>query len=206
MKKFIDLTHVFDDNMPVYPGDPAPTLKQTGRLEIEGFNEYCYCGGFHIGTHIDGPLHMVSNGARVSEILPHRFFGRGVLVDARGADEVTKNFLNGLELMPGDIVVVLTGWYRKFREKDYYGPFPTITPEFAECLVEKRISILALDTPSPDRPPFPVHKILLGKEVLIIENLANVASLLECGSFDLVTLPAKYQWEAAPIRVIALPR
>lgn len=205
MSPYLDLTHLFEEGMPVYPGDPVPTLKQTGRLEVDGFNEFCYCGGFHVGTHMDAPLHMITDGGRISDIPPAKFFGRGVLIDARGASEVTASFLDGVEFRKGDIVIVLTGWYKKFHEGDYYGNFPAIAPEFAQKLVENEVSIVALDTPSPDRPPFPVHKILLGNGVLIIENLANVDSLLEIGSFEVIALPAKYQWEAAPIRVIAIP-
>ena len=206
MSAFIDLTHIFDDGMPVYPGDASPTLKQVGRLATDGFNEFCYCGGFHVGTHMDAPLHMIADGSRISDIPADRFFGRGRLVDARGADEVTPKFLDGLDIRPGDMIVVLTGWYKMFREKAYYGAFPSISSEFADCLVERQVSVLALDTPSPDRPPFPVHKILLGNGVLIIENLTNVEALLNLKNFEVVALPAKYKWEAASVRVIACPR
>jgi len=33
--------------------------------------------------------------------------------------------------------------------------------EFAEFMVERKIKILGMDTPSPDKPPFPVHRLLL---------------------------------------------
>ena len=205
MTGFIDLTHKFDANMPVYPGDPLPVLTQVARLEADGYNDFCLCGGMHIGTHMDAPLHMIADGGRIAAIEPARFFGRGVLVDARNSLTIEAALLDNIALAAGDIVIILTGWYKKFHDSDYYGPFPDVSPEFAERLVAAGVSILALDTPSPDRAPYPVHKILLGAGVLIIENLANVGALVGLGSFNVTALPAKFDWEAAPVRVIAQP-
>ena len=125
---FIDLTHSFGSEMPVYPGDPAPRLEKTASIEQCGFNLYCLCSGLHVGTHLDAPLHMIEHGARVSDITLRRFFGRGRLVDARGRTTVRADLLDDLSLEQGDIVVVLTGWYKRFRELQYYTSFPDIAP------------------------------------------------------------------------------
>ncbi|MBV8401322.1 MAG: cyclase family protein [Acetobacteraceae bacterium] len=203
--ELIDLTHTFDSNMPFYPGDPAPRLEKTASIEQSGFNLYCLCSSLHVGTHMDAPLHMIGDGARVSDIHLPRFFGRGRLVDARGWTSVKSDLLDDLSLERGDIVAVLTGWYKRFRGPDYYSSFPEIAPDFATRIADAGVSILALDTPSPDREPFPVHKILLSREILIVENLNNVEALLGCGSFDVIALPTKLEGDAAPVRVIALP-
>ena len=131
----IDLTHSFGSEMPVYPGDPAPRLEKTASIEQCGFNLYCLCSGLHVGTHLDAPLHMIEHGARVSDITLRRFFGRGRLVDARGRTTVRADLLDDLSLEQGDIVVVLTGWYKRFRERQYYTSFPDIAPDFGECPV-----------------------------------------------------------------------
>lgn len=205
MKSLCDLTHTFDTNMPVYPGDARPGIEQTAHLETDGYNEFCFHGGMHVGTHIDAPLHMVADGAPMSEIPVSRFFGRGKLVDARGNPAISAELLENVALDAGDIVVVLTGWHRKFRDPDYYGDHPLVTEAFALELVKRKVSILALDTPSPDRHPFQIHQLLLGNGILIIENLDNVLTLLDYGAFDIVALPAKYQWDGAPVRVVARP-
>ena len=198
----IDLTHTFDDDMPVYPGDPEPKLEQTEFIDKDGFNGFCLCSGMHVGTHMDAPLHMIKGADVISDIPPRRFFGRGRLVDARGADRITLGHLEGIDLAKGDIVVVLTGWYKRFREEKYYHAFPDVEGAFADALVKHEVSILALDTPSPDRPPFPIHKTLLGNGVLIIENVNNVEELLGL-DFQIVALPGKVAWEAAQTRVVA---
>ncbi|MDO1560112.1 cyclase family protein [Brevundimonas sp. 2R-24] len=205
MKALIDLTHSFDHSMPVYPGDDCPEITQIARIAEDEYNEFCFRGGMHVGTHIDAPLHMVADGQPVSAIPVSRFFGRGRLIDARGSSEISVDLLKGARVERGDIIVVLTGWHERFRKADYFADHPLVTPAFAEELIRKEVSILALDTPTPDRHPFPIHKMLLGNGVLIIENLANVSSLVDHPSFEIVALPAKYQWDGAPVRVVAKP-
>jgi kynurenine formamidase len=204
--KLIDLTHSFTCDMPVYPDDPIPELKQTAFLDEHGYNDYCLHGGMHVGTHMDAPFHMIANGAMMSEIPVTQFFGRGHLVDARGRQTVTLDLLDNIPLEKGDIVLVLTGWYKHFRLPDYYENFPEIDPIFAQRLVDAGVSILGLDTPTPDKPPFTVHKILLGNNVLIIENLTDLELLLDVGAFDITAAPAKFHCEAAPVRVVAKTR
>jgi len=62
--------------------------------------------------------------------------------------------------------------------------------------------MVGLDMCSPDRPPFPVHKILLGGEILIIENLTNMEAL-EGKNFTIYAFPIKLQIDGAPVRVVA---
>ena len=68
----------------------------------------------------------------------------------------------------------------------------------------KILDLVGMDTPSPDAPPFPVHKIFLGSEILIIENLTNLESLVDLKNFTVAALPAKFHADAAPVRVVAM--
>ncbi|MDR3423614.1 MAG: cyclase family protein [Alphaproteobacteria bacterium] len=204
--KLIDLTHVFSANMPVYPGDSSPELKQTAFIAAQGYNSYGLRGGMHVGTHMDAPLHMIPDGAFMSDIPVTQFFGRGRLVDARGRAALTEDLLDNVALEAGDVVLVLTGRHKLFRSPEYYESFPQVTPSFAERLVSAGVSILGLDTPSPDSPPFSVHKILLSNNVLIVENLNDLELLLGTPEFEVFAVPSKYQCEAAPVRVIARVR
>jgi kynurenine formamidase len=199
----IDLTHTFDQDIPVYPGDPIPRFEQTACLDQDGFNACCLCSGMHVGTHMDAPRHMIAGGKFVCDVPTRQFFGRGHLIDARGHAVVTLDLLRAARVRSGDIVLVMTGWYKHFRDDAYYRDFPEVAPDFARKLVSLGASIIGLDTPSPDRPPFEVHKILLAGQVLIIENLTNLEALVGVGQFDVVALPTKLQCEAAPVRVVA---
>lgn len=157
----------------------------------------------HVGTHMDAPSHMVEGGATISDIPLARLYGKGHLVDARNKKTVTPDLLTNHSINKGDIVLVWTDWSKKFREPDYFNDHPMITEAFAQRLVALGVSLIGLDTPSPDKEPFPVHKILLEKEVLIIENLANLESLQSLKSFHVHTYPIKYMAGGAPVRVVA---
>lgn len=158
----------------------------------------------HVGTHMDAPLHMVDGGAYICDIPLAHFKGRGHLIDARGKNSISEDFLSGLPINKGDIVLVWTDWSRKFRQPDYFDNYPIIAEEFAQRLVILGVSLLGLDTPSPDTDPFPVHRILLGNNVLIVENLTNLDALgaLDPG-FDIHAYPVKYKADGAPVRVVA---
>jgi kynurenine formamidase len=52
--------------------------------------------------------------------------------------------------------------------------------------------------------PWVTHKILLGEEILILEDLTNLDQLLDVENFEIIALPVKFKADAAPVRVIAV--
>ncbi|MFH1781803.1 MAG: cyclase family protein [Patescibacteria group bacterium] len=198
--KYIDLTHNFKYNMPVYPGDPIPEINQVAFIEKDGYNGFQIKTGMHVGTHMDAPLHMLQNGKRLSDYSPDHFFGKGHLIEA---SDINVELLKNKNISRGDVVFLMTGFYKKFGTDEYYENYPEISEAFAKKIIELGVKIIGMDTPSPDRAPFAIHKLLLENDVLIIENLTNLESLLEHAQFDVVALPAKFETEAAPVRVIA---
>ena len=198
--QYIDLTQTFGPKMPVYPGDPQSELKQITTIEKDGFTDHQLNTAMHVGTHMDAPLHMIAGGKKISEINPDKFFGLGRLIDARDKEEIDTDLLEGVQA--GEIVLILTGFSQKFHEAEYFEKYPELTEAFANKLVELKIKMVGMDTPSPDRPPFLSHKILLASEILIIENLTNLEQLLN-QKFEVVALPAKFETDAAPVRVVA---
>ena len=202
--KYIDLTQPFTRQMPVYPGDPTSELIQTAFIDKDGYNDYQIKTGMHVGTHMDAPLHMLSGGKMINDIFLEKFFGDGHLIDARKKSVIDVDLLNEVAIKKGDIVLVMTGFYKKYRDKDYFEKYPEISEKFAAKLVKLGVSIVGVDTPSPDREPFNVHKLLLKNDILIIENLTNLENLLNIDNFKLVALPINLNAEAAPVRVVAI--
>lgn len=200
---YIDLTHTFDKEMPAYPGDPCPRLYQIADIPTDGYVDHKIETGMHVGTHVDAPLHMIAGGKRISEMPLSAFVGRGVLLDARKQSSISHELLEKCDVQAGDIVLVLTGFSALFKHPDYYDKFPEITESLAKMLVAKGIRAIGMDTASPDRAPFPIHKIFLNQEIPIIENLCNLEELLHVSHFTVTAFPAKFLAEAAPVRVVA---
>lgn len=200
--KIVDLTHTFTENMPVFPGDSFPKLKEG----IDTENDIVHFDietGMHVGTHMDGPLHMIPDGRKLSEINPERFVANGHLLDARGKAEIGVELLENKKILKGDCVLIYTGFDKKFRESLFYTDYPDFTEDFARKLVDLEIKFVGCDTPSPDKAPYNVHRILLKEEILIIEGVNNLEMLLDVEKFEVIALPTKFEAEAAPVRVIA---
>ncbi len=205
MKKYIDLTQLFTSYMPVYPGDAPARLEHSVRLEDSGCNDHQLTTGMHVGTHMDGPLHMIAGGRKLCDFPPEKFFGRGVLVDCcRQTGELKADVLKSYDIRKNDIVLIMTGFSKYYGdEKKYFEQSPVFTLEFAQALVDKGVKIAGMDMSSPDKAPYDVHKLLLSHEVLILENLANLEGLFGIKNFEVIALPAKLDADSAPTRVIA---
>lgn len=200
--KYIDLTHTFTADMPVFPGDPSPALIKIADVAKDGFTDHEIKTAMHVGTHMDAPAHILAGGKYLDEYPPEKFFGRGVLVDARGKTSASVELLSAVHIQKGDIVLVYFDWSSEFGKDDYYLNYPVLSEEFGKKLAELGASIVGMDTPSPDLAPYSVHKILFKSDILIIESLTNLRQLMG-KNFEIIALPPKFQAEAGPCRVVA---
>lgn len=189
--------------MPVFPGDGAPALVKIADISNDGISNYQINTTMHIGTHMDGPAHMILGGKLLSDYPAEKFFGRGVIVDARGKSSADAELLSSAQIQKGDIVLVCFSWSTEFQEENYYLNYPEISEAFAMRLAKIGVSIVGLDTPSPDRAPYGTHKILLKNDILIIENLTNLEQLIGQKNFEIIALPMKLETDSAPARVVA---
>lgn len=199
----IDLTHKLYTGMPVYPGDSSPSFHIASDLAETGVVTTKMVLTTHTGTHIDAPSHMLDGAKGISDFPIEKFYGRGVLVDVRGRSEVDGSVLEGLDIKEGDVVLFLTKWAENFDNESYFASHPIFTEDFAKKLAAFKVSMVGMDMPSPDRKPYEIHKILLNEEILIIENLINLESLLGEKAFRVAALPLKIVADGSPARVIA---
>lgn len=126
MPRYLDLTHEFRQPMPVFPGDPVPSLIQIASIAKDGYTNHQLTTSLHVGTHLDAPWHMVEGGKTVAELAVECCVGRGLLIDARGQAMVGPDAIAGTTLQPGDIVVVLTGWGDRFGAAEYFYRIPRV--------------------------------------------------------------------------------
>jgi kynurenine formamidase len=202
--KYIDLSHTFTDNMPVFPGDPKTSLKQITSIEKNGYTDHSLTTVMHVGTHMDAPLHMIENGKYMDEMPLSNFTGPGVFINAYKKMVIDADILDYVQILPGSIILLYTGMSEVYGTEEYDSKHPSLTEAFARVLVERNISMIGMDMINPDiLESYPIHKILLSKEVLIIENLTNLQSLVGIPSFEVFAFPIKMHAEAAAVRVVA---
>ncbi len=198
----IDLTHPITSQMPHHPYDDPATINQTRLLHTHHYNDHQLTTGMHVGTHIDGPAHLLNNPLTIAQFPARYFIGQGVLIDARDK-KIDASLLKNIALKPDSIVLVLTGHNKKFGTTSYFSDYPILHHDFAQELIKHKINLLGIDTPSPDIHPFEVHKMLLQRNILIIENLTNIEGLVGIPQFTIAALPLNIEANAAPARVVA---
>jgi arylformamidase len=156
----------------------------------------------HIGTHVDGPEHVIIGGKRIDEYPIDRFVGRAWVIDMyhkvpRGiitAAELDKAV--GEKIRQGDIIIVRTGWNSHYTEPDFFTKSPYFDPNTADWIIEKGLKMVVIDflsdTPVKElKAPGPTFKKrLLDKEILIVTN-ANDLDQIKKEQVTLYAFPLK---------------
>ena len=198
--KIIDLTMPLDQRTPSYPGDPEIQIEQIAELKKDGWREKRVHLNTHCGTHVDAPAHFFEKGKNLDALPLEHFYGEGILIDTR-RKKIDKKCLPKINLK-GKVVLFLTGQSDK-RYKNYYAGAKLVSEEVAQELVKREVKAIGVDAFSPDTEPYPIHKILLPANILIIENLVNLKALLG-KKFTVYYFPLKITGgEGAPCRAVA---
>lgn len=203
MNKFIDLSHNIVNNMVVHPYDNAVKLYQDKFLQDDKYNNFRLEIGMHAGTHIDTPMHLINRKTFINKISIERFIGKGCLLDVRNESVIGYKEKYWDIVSKDDIILLFTNYSDKYGTEEYFTNHPVIDKELADFFIEKKIKILGIDLPSPDKYPFEIHKKLFENNILIIENMTNLSELLHISNFEIIALPLKIKAEASMARVIA---
>ena len=213
----VDLSHVIEDGMTTYKGLPGPRICDFWTREGSAAN-YDDGSTFQIGridmvantgTYIDSPFHRYADGRDLSElplasiadvpgIVVRRPYENGLATDA--AD------LEGLDVR-GKAVLVHTGWDLFWREEGYFGDHPYLTAEAAQWLADNGAALVGIDSCNIDNMHArvrPVHTILLGADIPIVEHMAALGQLPRSG-FRFTAAPPKVKGMGSfPVRAYAV--
>lgn len=175
--KIIDLSQVHEVNMTQFPGSPPVKIGQISNYNSDGFRLTDFHSLTHSGTHCDAPAHYISGAKMIDQMPLNSFIGNALLVDTVCDEnrEIPASILDGKDLKSGDILVLRSNMSKYWNREEYINDYPYISYDLAKKLVEIGIKALAIDFLSPD--PLDrdrIHKILLGADIVIVENLNNL--------------------------------
>ncbi len=212
--KIIDLTHTIKENMLVYPGTDAPTMRPACTLEKDGFRETLLSVFSHVGTHIDPPAHLFGEGRELDAFDVGQFVGNALVIDCRGLPQgapIDMPLLRayGEDIKRADFLLFCTGYDKKWGDGAYFGDFPCLDDEALDFIIKGKYKGIGSDTMSMDpmhATTLPRHKKFLSSgDVINVENLTNLEQCVGKGLFRFVCLPLKYAHaDGAPARAIAI--
>lgn len=209
--RIVDLSHPITEDMPVWPGSPAPVFSPLGTIASDGFAEQLVALGSHTGTHLDAPAHMIEGGRTLDSFDAAWFCGKGGLVDLDMHDghPVRRDELLRYQQLfeESDYLLLRTGWSRYWGMPGYFYRYPVLDPDTASWIAMFSLKGVGIDAPSfdiPDSRDYPVHKAFLGQDTLLVENLSSLDLLPEAGFMFCVFPPRIVRAEASPVRAVAM--
>ena len=209
--KIIDLSHTLSEKTPVYPGTEPPVFSTPCTIRRQGFTEKKITLFSHTGTHMDAPSHILVNGKSLDRFGTDKFIGRAAVADFTGihSAEIKPDdlFPYEMQIQKTDFLLLHSGWYKKWNTTEYLTDYPVLTAEAATWLAGFPLKGVGVDMISVDRTDtdtYPIHRIFLQKEILIVENLTNLAELPDM-IFTFLCFPLKIQdADGSPVRAAAM--
>ena len=205
--KIIDLTYEIKEGMTTFSSHwhPLVSVNKVGRLNFEGRCTSKISLGSHTGTHIDAPAHFIENGETVENLSLSKLFGKVSIIDFSYLKEneiVTRKMLECFSLCRK--VLFNFGWGRFWNTNKFYKAYPFFSKDAAEYLVELKLDLIGMDTPSPDDSRIvlsgdilgstldsPIHKIFLKSNIVLLEYVANLDQISNYEGWNIVALPLK---------------
>lgn len=206
-RDIIDLSHAIHPNIPIWPGDPAPEFETVSEIDKNGYFLRKFSMGEHSGTHINAPNTFDPAGASVDSYASQSLVLSGIAIDIREQSLANPDYTLTIDdvlsweqqhkfIEPGNLVLLYTGWQAKWdNQQEFFNPdergichFPGFGQAATQFLLEERlIAGIGIDTHGVDAgqdESFAVNKLVLQKQGIVLENLANL-DLLPAADFIL---------------------
>jgi len=213
----IDLSHVIEDGMITYQGLPAPIIcdflsREASQARYADGTEF-QIGSIDMvgntGTYIDSPFHRYADGtdlaglalSSLANLVCHvvdctAWVGRAIDTLPLSAASVR-----------GTAVLVRTGWDQHWRTDRYFQEHPHLTGRLAQWLADAGAALVGIDSMNIDcidTGERPVHTILLGANIPIVEHLCGLGQLPAAGARFFAVPPKVRAFGTFPVRAFAL--
>ena len=214
--RFIDLSHTIENGLITYKGLPAPIIcdflsREDSRARYSEGTEF-QIGKIEMvtntGTYLDCPFHRFAHGADLSEVGLEAFTDLpGVVIRVPHGETlaITPAHIQG-HAIGGRAVLFHTGWDAYWNTDRYYEKHPFLTEAAATYLRDGGAALVGIDSHNIDDTSGnsrPVHTVLLGASVLIVEHLCHLGAVPDA-DFLFTAAPPKIKGAGTfPVRAMA---
>lgn len=179
----------------VYEGDPVPQGERIADMKKGGmYNLSTLSMCAHNGTHVDAPLHFYEDGKSVDQMSLEHFVGECFVAEASGSigSQEAYQILEKANALKAQKRILIKGE-------------AVVTEEAAQIFADADLLLVGVESQSvgPEKAPMRVHKILLGKNVALLEGL--VLENAREGKYLLNAAPLNIRgFEGSPCRAILI--
>ena len=208
------MSRVIDLTLPLSSDDKGVRIEPAHRLETDGWNATTISLYSHCGTHMDAPVHFGAGTQTIDSIPVESLIGPARVADIRPVESralIESGHLGAVaeRFKPGDSLLICTGWSDYYRQDKYRDELPRVSAELARWCVEKKVRMLGVEPPSVADVNnldelTTIHQILFKGGVIVVEGLANLASLSK-SRVTFIALPLRIaNGDGAPARAVAI--
>jgi arylformamidase len=208
-QEIYDVSLPLSNAMAFWPGDPSPQIRPFMRIS-EGAvaNASQLSMSVHTGTHMDAPHHFIDGQAGIDQFALSTLVGTAQVVELEVDHHIGAADLEAANLPAGTERILFKTGNSNFWKTEpavFHTDFIAVAEDGARWLVEHGVKLVGVDYLSVERfdapEDHPVHKILLGANVVVIEGLD--LGEIEPGEYTLMALPMRItNGDGAPARVL----
>jgi arylformamidase len=211
MAKSGEKLKIHDLSVAIYPGmlkwiddDDVELRQEMSIANGDAYNFSRLACSSHIGTHIDAPYHFTEGGATIDQVSLQNLIGEALVVEVDVEDRITAQELANIDFETYKRILFKTRNSELLKSEDFTKDYVSLDYSAAALLVENNVRVVGIDYLSIEEfetDEHPVHKLLTGNDVIIIESLD--LSAIEPGAYFMVALPLKLRnSDGAPARVV----
>ncbi len=206
--KIIDISWPINQNTTEYKDRKTVKISTSKEFENDGSRESILTLNIHTGTHIDAPAHFLKDGKTIDQIDLNKLVGNCRVLDLSNVEEkITKEDLEKYNIQKDEIILLETKNSNLSPNEKFDYNFVYLEKSGAQHLATKEIKCVGIDYLGIERnqPNHETHKILLEKDIPIIEGLRLNA--VSAGNFYFYCLPLFIKnTEAALARAILIEK